>query len=479
MTRAIPTTDSTDAVDTTFLIPTFEPGDSPGTTDPVPQSVADIVRSIFTATLESQISNAITREQAIDAVGGILANLGEFTYNASTDTFTFALSANSVTAAQARANSAAHWQEWAVRLGIPQVWNTIPQGTTIRVGKIVTHGAAWFACQAEHARGGTGPDGDATNWLQISNWRGDWTAAWFPEGSFVRHAGLPWVATEQVTASDPAPNASTNTKWLQLGSPQSAVVIASSNTTIPSSARGNTYVHTGSSNITYTLPAASGGSAVPNGWEIVITNQGAGDLTIDGAGSDTIDGEATLAITTNGRSVRLQKIANTAWVTIADTAVGGGTSFTPSKSNLYDAVKAILVHNTAVTADDANDELDITTTAAGAIADNSIAPIKAQAGTAAQQKAWRDRLDSSHIGLVANALPAIANHNTGDTIIIGRGGATVVPFREVDAPATELTATVAGDVMMLLAADWTRLGNLLTGGPAVAVVARTGSRRRS
>ena len=112
------------------------------------------------------------------------------------------------------------------------------------------------------------------------------------------------------------------------------------------------------------------------------------------------------------------------------------------------------------------------------IADNSIAPIKLQAGNAAQQKAMRQRLASSSIGLVANALPAVANHNTGDTLIIGRGGATVVPFREVDAPATELTATVAGDVMMLLAAGWTRIGNLFSGGIAAAAAQQTADRKQ-
>lgn len=110
--------------------------------------------------------------------------------------------------------------------------------------------------------------------------------------------------------------------------PAPGVVIAASNRAIPATARGNTYVHTGSSNITYTLPAASGGGAVPNGWEVVVSNQGAGDLTIDGHGADTIDGAATLVIAENGRAVRLQKLANGVWATIADTkdetGAGGG-----------------------------------------------------------------------------------------------------------------------------------------------------------
>ena len=65
---------------------------------------------------------------------------------------------------------------------------------------------------------------------------------------------------------------------------------------------------------------------------------------------------------------------------------GGSAAFVPSKSNIYDAVKAILVHNTAVTADDADDELDIATGGAASISDNSIAPIKAQAGNGGAAK---------------------------------------------------------------------------------------------
>lgn len=417
------------------------------------------------------------------------------------------------------------------------------------------------------------------------------------------------------------------------------VVIASSSTAIPSSANGNTYIHTGSSNITYTLPAASGGSAVDNGWQMVVSNQGAGDLTIDGNGSDTVDGFATLVISTNGRSVKLQKVANGAWVTIADTkdetgGGGGGSAPTvvnvssntaiPSTANgntyrvtgstsrtitlpdpddvatgffvriangssgithsvarqgagqsieggngpitvaagevvtlqkvnsneweiITDTTKGggvgglnqaqvdarvlalrslvtssatpvagdrfffsdenqsgdplryadVYTLTTALVTDDSildtakssrstgdrgkflgvssTDENDVVLLDAptgggggGTIADNSIAPIKALAGTTSQKKDWRERLASSSIGLVSNALPAPADHNTGDTIIIGRGGSTTVPFREVDAPATEINTTVAGDVIMLLAAGWSRIGNLFSGGIAAA-----------
>ena len=113
-------------------------------------------------------------------------------------------------------------------------------------------------------------------------------------------------------------------------------------------------------------------------------------------------------------------------------------------------------------------DLDLLDAPSVEIADASITPVKMLADTAARDREWRALWGSSSIGLVANALPAVNLHNIGDTLIIGRGGATVVPFREIDAPSTELTATVAGDVMMLLAAGWSRVGNLFSGGIAAA-----------
>ena len=177
MTRAIPTSDSTTAVDTSWLVPVFEPGDNPASTDPQAQTIADLVRSMFTAAMEAKLDGiaagaevnltgnalqsaidtavgssiwrsahtvlrtavqtrdlldgllgsgwrtggggggGISLDQAIDGVGAALAMLSEFTYDAAANTFTFSLAANSVTAAQARANSDAHKTEWRNRIG--------------------------------------------------------------------------------------------------------------------------------------------------------------------------------------------------------------------------------------------------------------------------------------------------------------------------------------------------------------------------
>lgn len=265
----------------------------------------------------------LTTDQARDTAGALVATLPTFTYDAAANTLAWAN--NSIPAAYAQTSSATTLRAWRSRLGVADDWSEIPNGTAISSGKVVEHGGGYYGAITSHTKSSTGPDGDATNWIILSNFRGAWSNAWWPAGTIMTRGGLPWVATSAVVLNDPAPDASNNTKWLALGSLPPSVVIASSDTTIPASADGNTYVHTGSSNITYTLPQASGGSAVDNGWQVVISNQGAGDLTIDGNGSDTVDGAATLVITTNGRAVRVQKIANSAWATIADTKDETGT----------------------------------------------------------------------------------------------------------------------------------------------------------
>ena len=206
------------------------------------------------------------------------------------------------------------------------------------------------------------------------------------------------------------------------------IVIASSNTAIPASARGNTYIHTGSSNITYTLPPASGQNAVPDGWEVTVSNQGSGDLTIDGRGSDTINSQATLVLDSIHRTIRLQKIANTAWITLADTKDETGSG--------------------------------------AAIADDSIAFAKILATTAAQKIGWRGKIEAAHIS-AGSTLPDLADVNTDDVRIITGPIASGISFVDITEPTVELTSAHAGDVIMALvirSKGWVRVGNIITGG---------------
>ena len=162
------------------------------------------------------------------------------------------------------------------------------------------------------------------------------------------------------------------------------------------------------------------------GWFVRVANGSpatAHSIAREGAGQSIEGGDGPLALPA-GQSVTIQKVNTNEWELIADTAKGAAST-------------------------------------GGALSLST--PL-----SDAAKKAWRAHFASSSIGLIANALPAVANHNTGDTLVIGRGGATVVPFREIDDPSTELTDTVAGDVMMLLAAGWTRIGNFFSGGIAAA-----------
>ena len=46
-------------------------------------------------------------------------------------------------------------------------WSDIAQNTNIQVGLIVFHNGSYWGCITQHNRSGTGPDGDATNWLNL------------------------------------------------------------------------------------------------------------------------------------------------------------------------------------------------------------------------------------------------------------------------------------------------------------------------
>ena len=314
----------------------------------------------------------------------------------------------------------------------PRAWADIPTGTTITVGTVTEHGDAFFGCITQHNKSSTGPDGDAANWVLLSNWRGDWTNAWYPVGAMVEHNDLPWVATQAVVRNDPAPGAAANVKWLAIGSAAPAVVSASINTIIPAGADGHTYRATGSSALRFTLPDASGAGAVPDAWEVVIINSSSAELTVATDGSETIDGAASLALDA-GLAVRIQKVADAVFAVIAKTEVGS-------------------------------------TSSSATIADNSIVPAKAQADTEARKKAWRERLGSAKI-TAGSSLPTVATSNRGDVHIFPSDVASGLSFVDISDQDSTLDSASAGDILwlfMLRSLTWVRVGNLFTGGRAVA-----------
>ena len=163
---------------------------------------------------DGDIPAAITRDSELAAHATRAIQDGDLPASITRDS---ELAAHATRALQDGDIPAAIARDTEVTTASPQVWQNIPNGGAVAIGKVATHGGAYFGSLTNHTRGGTGPDGDPTNWVLLSNYRGDWVAAWYPVGSIVSRGGFPWVATSAVTINDPAPDAGTNTKWLRLG----------------------------------------------------------------------------------------------------------------------------------------------------------------------------------------------------------------------------------------------------------------------
>ena len=263
-------------------------------------------------------------------------------------------------------------------------------------------------------------------------------------------------------------------EWLErLGAAALAGAVSyNTNTIIPGTADGWLYRATGATTRLLSLPNASGAGEVHDRFSVIAANGSTADQQISPNGADTIGPNAGLTLEP-GRAVQLVKVATGQWIVVADTKdeTGSAMAFAPTKENLYAAVKAIFGHNTAVTADDEDSELDFATGAAGALDDDSIAAIKARASDAGGKKAWRLRIGAWHLDVTdSSILPAVANYNPPDGVLLGQSGDTSVSFADISDRSTALTAGVAGDLMLLLGRGWVRVGNLFTGGAAVAAV---------
>lgn len=99
-------------------------------------------------------------------------------------------------------------------------------GQTIRAGDIVEHTGRYYISRVEHVRQQNGPDTQSANYALINNWGGTFDASgYYHAGSIVLYSGNLWVNSEDVLASDPNPDLTTNTKWHRL-SPFSGTEIA-------------------------------------------------------------------------------------------------------------------------------------------------------------------------------------------------------------------------------------------------------------
>ena len=101
----------------------------------------------------------------------------------------------------------------------------------------------------------------------------------------------------------------------------------------------------------------------------------------------------------------------------------------------------------------------------GEIADNSIAPAKAEADTDAEKRAWRDRLATAKVS-IGTTLPAIADTGETEIVIMAQDVADGLSFVDIVDRATELTGADVGDVIMTIMfreKQWVRVGNVITG----------------
>ena len=92
-----------------------------------------------------------------------------------------------------------------------------------------------------------------------------------------------------------------------------------------------------------------------------------------------------------------------------------------------------------------------------------ITPNQLNADAATEKRAFRALLGSSSIS-TGNTLPAVTQHNVGDTRIITQTVASGLSYVDITAPSTTLTSADAGDVMVILTGRttvWTRVGNIL------------------
>ena len=110
------------------------------------------------------------------------------------------------------------WEDLAATGSSAQtrIWADIPNNESIPLGTLVNHGGLTFAAIATHNKIATGPDGDSTNWIAVTNYGKAWSAKFWPIGVIVTRSGNPYISTQLVTNADVAPDHASNTKWLRL-----------------------------------------------------------------------------------------------------------------------------------------------------------------------------------------------------------------------------------------------------------------------
>ena len=169
----------------------------------------------------------------------------------------------------------------------------------------------------------------------------------------------------------------------------------------------------------------------------MIVNSSSAEVTVAPDGSDTIDGAASLALAA-GLAVRVQKVADGVWAVIAKTEVGTSSGFERDDSRQFRLLRA-----------------------------------RRRPIPSCGKKRGAKGLAARKI-TVGDALPAVANSGIGDIHFFTRGVAAggSLSWRDISDTSTTIDSAESGDIGLYLtsAAGWVRVGNLITGGPALAAV---------
>ena len=105
------------------------------------------------------------------------------------------------------------------------VWGSLPGASRIQFGDVVEHLLAgtslkvYYRAQVAHNKATSAPDVDTSKWSLIGPvYQGDWRDSWYHEGAMVRRDDRTFVAGVAVARGDPAPDNSSNTKWVDMSS---------------------------------------------------------------------------------------------------------------------------------------------------------------------------------------------------------------------------------------------------------------------
>ena len=132
---------------------------------------------------------------------------------------------SAITAPKRGANTApgtdSDWEEIAVsstHVESARVWRGDWQpNTAYKAGDVVFWNSHAYLLPRDYMSDAQGPQTNDVFYTLLNNWSGHWVATWYHRGSVVEHNNQVYIAKFNIFPSDPAPDASNNTKWIATG----------------------------------------------------------------------------------------------------------------------------------------------------------------------------------------------------------------------------------------------------------------------